>query len=357
MRVGVVCPYGLDAAGGVQSQVIGLADALRREGHDVTIISPVDGCAPVEGVIGVGRSISFRVNGSNAPMAPHPAALAGTAAVLRRERFDVVHLHEPLAPSITIAALLTRPAPLVGTFHAAGDRTPYRWCGPPLRRLARRVDLRVAVSPEARRLAQRRLGGTYELLPNGIDLGRYARPPSVESADPPAVLFLGRHEPRKGLDVLLEAFDRPGVAAQLWIAGQGPDTDRLRRRWAGRVGISWLGRLDEAEKIDRLHRAAVLCVPSLHGESFGVVLLEAMAAGTPIVASDLPAYRSLAGDAALLVPAGDPTTLAVGLRRVLGEAGLAPALRARGEATASPFGLDELARAYVSLYERLAEAS
>jgi phosphatidyl-myo-inositol alpha-mannosyltransferase len=334
--------------------VLGLAAALRALGHDVEVLAPGSG-PPCPGVTSVGRSVSIRVNGSVAPMAPHPAAAWRTVRRLRGGDFDVLHLHEPLAPSITIPALLVHPAPSVATFHAAGDRTPYRWFGPPLRRLARRLDARVAVSGPAQRLVLRHLGGPCEVLGNGVDVHRYASVPSAPAASP-TVLFLGRHESRKGLSVLLVAMRLLPREIELWIGGDGPARSSLQRRWPDDRRIHWLGRLADDEKIRRLRAASVLCVPSLHGESSGVVLLEAMAAGTPIVASDIAGYRSLAGDgpAALLVRPDDPMALAEGLRHVLCDPWAARRLQVAGHDRVQEFGIDALAERYVAIYERIA---
>ena len=352
MRVGLVCPYSLSVPGGVQDQVVGLARALGSLGHDVAIIAP--GAVPAEpGGTSVGRAFRFRVNGSIAPMAPQPTAAVRTVRALRRGDFDVVHLHEPLAPSITVPALLAHPAPVVGTFHAAGDRTPYRWLGASLRRLADRIDARVAVSEVALQLARTHLGGSYELLFNGIDVDRFQATPLAEVSGP-TILFLGRHEPRKGLDVLLDALSSLPPEVNVRIAGDGPATRRLRERHRDDARISWLGCLSEADKISELRSASVLCAPSRHGESFGMVLLEAMAAGTPAVASDVPGYRALSdqGEAVFLVPPGDPHVLAGGLLRVLSEDQLAARLRTRGNEHVRRFSMADLALRYVEIYER-----
>ena len=331
MRVALVCPYSLSAPGGVQSQVVGLARALGRLGHDTEIVAPGAPPGDLRG-INAGRSFGFRVNGSVAPMAPHPAAAARTVRALRGGGFDVVHLHEPLAPSITIPALLAHPAPVIATFHAAGHRTPYRWLGGTARRLATGIDARVAVSEPAAQLARRHLGGSYQLLFNGIDVARFRGVPRADGAGR-TILFLGRHEHRKGLDVLLDALCSLPPDVTVRVAGDGPITARLRALHRGDPRISWLGRLSEADKIRQLRAASVLCAPSRHGESFGIVLVEAMAAGTPAVASDVPGYRSLSdrGGAVFLVPPGDSRALAAGLLRVLSDSRLAAALRARGD--------------------------
>ncbi len=352
MRVGVVCPYSLSMDGGVQCQVVGLARALGRLGHCVEVIAPGDVLAGVDGT-SAGGAFRFRVNGSIAPMAPQPLAAIRTVRALRRGRFDVLHLHEPLAPSITVAALLAATAPIVGTFHAAGDRTPYRWLGSSLRPLADRIDACVAVSESAADLARRHLGGSYEILYNGIDVDQFqpARPATV---DRPPILFVGRHEPRKGLDVLLDAFSWLPATVALRVVGDGPATGDLRKRY-GDPRIVWLGRLSEADKIRQLHTAAVVCVPSRYGESFGMVLLEAMAAGTPIVASDVPGFRSVSGDgrAALLIPPGNPRALAAGLLRVLSDDRIAARLRAEGAKRVHRFSMDALAARYVNIYEHV----
>ena len=352
MRIGLVCPYSLSAPGGVQQQVLGLAQALKGQGHEVCVVAPGEVPRDCRG-ISAGRAFGFRVNGSIAPMAPQPAAAARAVRAIRRGSFDVLHLHEPLAPSITIPVLLAHPAPMVGTFHAAGHRTPYRWVAPLLRGLASRIDVRVAVSEPAARLAQQHIGGSYEIFFNGIDVSRY-RAPSAAPASM-TILFLGRHEPRKGLDVLLDALPLLPRRVSVRVAGTGPATARLRERYRGDERVRWLGRLTEAGKIRELHTASVLCAPSRHGESFGMILLEAMAAGTPIVASDLPGYRSLSGQAGAVhfVPPGDPGALAAGLARVLSDHRLAADLRAKGTAIVTRFSMDALALRYAQIYDSL----
>lgn len=352
MRVGLVSPYSLSLPGGVQGQVLGLARALRTLGHRVRVLGPCDGAPPEVGIIPLGDSIPTAANGSMAPVAPDPSNALRTIAALRDEQFDVVHLHEPIAPGCTVTTLVCSNAPMVGTFHAAGTSASYRWLAPFLRPLAAQLAIRCAVSEDARDLASEGLGGEYVLLHNGIDIERFtkATPWPVEG---PTVLFLSRHEERKGLDVLIDALPALPAHARVWVASDGPDTARLRAAAAGDARVEWLGRIDEHEKVRRLRAASVLCAPSLRGESFGMILLEAMAAETPIVASDLPGYRKVVGPgepAALLVPPGDAGALGTALRQVLDDHDLAATLAAAGERRAAAFSMDRLAERYVDLY-------
>jgi phosphatidylinositol alpha-mannosyltransferase len=354
VRVGLVCPYSLTVPGGVQGQVLALARSLRHQGHDVRVLGPCDGPPPDSGVTPLGDSIPTAANGSMAPIAPDPSAQLRTIRALRDERFDIVHLHEPLAPGVTQTALVFKSQPLIGTFHAAGESAAYRWLNPVVRWLAAKLDLRCAVSIDAMAMARHAVGGTYEVVFNGVELEPYvkAAPAPTEG---PTILFLGRHEPRKGLAVLLEAMGELPAGVRLWVASDGPETDVLRQRVAGDVRIEWLGRLSDQEKVSRLKAADVFCAPSLHGESFGVVLLEAMAARTVVVASELPGYANVAraDRDALLVPPGDAVALADALRRALTDDALAAALVASGEQRAAQFSMAHLAETYVELYERI----
>lgn len=353
MKVLLVCPYSLGRPGGVQGQVLALARALRLQGVVASVMAPCDGAPPEPGVADVGRSIAFAANGSVAPIAPDPAAWRRTLEVLRAEAPDVLHLHEPLVPGPTLFTLLSGVAPALGTFHASGRVPAYVWLRPVMRACSRRLAVRTAVSPEARDLAERWLGGACRVLPNGVEVEGFAK------ADPwpsegRAILFVGRHEPRKGLEVLLEAFAGLPGDVRLWVAGEGPETRRLRERVDRRLGdrIDWLGRLSGDELARRLRGAVAFCAPSLHGESFGVVLLEAMAAGTPVVASDISGYRDVARDGreALLVPPGDAGQLCRALQRVLLEPHLVGELVEAGTARAASFSMERLAERYVSLY-------
>jgi len=353
VRIGLVCPYSLTIPGGVQSQVLGLARALRTLGHAVRVLAPCDGPPPDAGVTPLGNSIPTAANGSVAPLAPDLSAQLRLIRAVRDEDFDVLHLHEPLCPGACMTACLVKPAPLVGTFHAAGTSASYRWGRPAVRWLANRLDIRCTVSDDAEELASTFLGGTYERLFNGIELTPYAKATPTPT-DRPTILFLGRHEERKGLSVLLDALIDLPSDCRLWVASDGPETVQLQRRTAGDPRIEWLGRISDDEKASRLQGATVYCAPSLRGESFGVVLLEAMAASTPIVASDLPGYRKVArpGRDALLVPPGDAEALARALRLVLSDRRTADALTESGDQRAVEFSMDHLAERYDDLYHR-----
>jgi len=353
VRIGVVCPYSLTVPGGVQAQVLGLARALRAAGHETRVLGPCDGPPPDAGVTPLGNSIPTAANGSVAPLAPDPACALRTIRALRHEAFDVIHLHEPMVPGPTMTTALLAPAPMVGTFHAAGESAAYRWLTPPLRWVASRLAYRCAVSRDAATMAQVALGGTYEVLWNGIevDLWAKAEPWPSEGA---TIFFVGRHEPRKGLEVLLDAMGHLSKGYRLWIAGEGPDTARLQARYAHDPRIEWLGRIDDAEKQRRMRAASVFCAPSLRGESFGIVLLEAMAAGTPVVASDIPGYRNVAtaGRDALLAPAGDARAVAAGIRALIDDPDLYRELAEAGMQRAEQLSMNALAERYLEIYER-----
>jgi phosphatidylinositol alpha-mannosyltransferase len=351
VRIGIVCPYSLTIPGGVQSQVLGLAKALRRLGHRVRVLGPCDGVPPEAGITPLGFSIPTAANGSVAPLAPDVACALRTIRALWDEEFDVIHLHEPLAPGPTQTALLLKTQPMIGTFHAAGDMLMYRFPG--LKWLASRMRTRAAVSQDAAQFAARHIGGEYEVLFNGIDLERFTE---VEPApvSGPTALFVGRHEPRKGLDVLVDAFGGLPADHHLWVVGTGPETERLKEQTARDHRIEWLGTVGDDDLAARMKGASVLCAPSLANESFGVVLLEAMAAGTPVVASDLAGYRNVVdrGDEAVLVPPGDSGALNRAMRSVMGSSGHNGHLVEAGRARACQFSMQRLAGLYVDLYHQ-----
>jgi phosphatidyl-myo-inositol alpha-mannosyltransferase len=353
MRVMLSCPYSLTLFGGVQGQVLGLARALREVGVDARIVAPCDGPPPEPGITTVGPSTRMPSNGSVAPIATGRAVARRTIEALRTFQPDVLHLHEPLSPGPNHAALVGTTIPAVGTFHSAraGRNGWYETFRPGLKPMMRRLAVSTAVSEEARRQVTQTFGGDCEILPNGVDVPSLADGPVTPSVAP-AILFVGRHERRKGLAILLDAFEGLDRDADLWVVGDGPHQDMLRGRGVPRV--EWLGRVSEEEKQARLRGATIACFPALDGESFGVVLLEAMAAGTALVASDIDGYRTVsrADREALLVPPGDADALRSALRALLDDPGCRAALVAEGRLRADEFSMTHLAERFLPLYER-----
>jgi phosphatidylinositol alpha-mannosyltransferase len=370
LRIALHCPYSLSVPGGVQGQVLALARELRVLGHHATVLAPIDRDRSrrvhtvyatsrpdeTENLVGLGRSVRVRANGSVAPVALGPTASIRALAALRVGQFDVLHLHEPLAPGASYACLWLSGPAKVGTFHRSGESVLYSVLGPLARAFADRLQARCAVSEQARSTVQRALGGTYELIGNGVEVDRFSRA-EPWSTDGPTVMFVGRHETRKGLAVLLDAFSRlKNPRAVCWVAGEGPETAKLKELYPPSHSIVWLGRIDDDELAMRLRGSHLACFPSLGGESFGVVLLEAMAARSAIVASDLAGYSAVAEGHAVLVKPGDAAALARQLQISVsdaesGKGGSAPAALDAAFAYASARSMSAVAKRYVSVYE------
>lgn len=362
LRVAMFCPYSLSIPGGVQTQVLGLAHALRRSGHEVRVLGPCDGPPPAPFVTPLGDSLPTAANGSIAPLAPDPSAALRTIRVLRDEQFDVWHLHEPLAPGPTLTALTLRTRPIVATFHAAGRSSSYRFLKPVLKPLVKRIDHKVAVSSDAKELVEGHFPGEYEVLFNGVELdstesaGLVGERVNDRNETEQSILFVGRHEERKGLSTLLEAVEilyrEHNSRVTCHIIGHGPDSERLREKYADPERFRWHGQVSEVEKLSRMRDATAFVAPALRGESFGVVLLEAMAASTVVIASDIPGYRNVAthGVDALLVPPGDAMALASCLREVLADESVRDDLVTKGLETAASMSMDRLAGLYVDRY-------
>jgi len=317
VKVALVCPYDWSRPGGVRNHVAHLAVFLAAD-HEVRILAPAaagwPGAATADPlareVTVVGRPLPVRYNGSVAPVALSPAVGRRVVAALRAFDPHVVHVHEPIAPLVSLAAAAWGPPPLVATFHAWGRSTrAYRLTQPLAGRVARRLDARIAVSPAAQQYAADALGlplGAFRVVPNGVDEPAFAAAqPLPELADPgrPLLLFVGRLEPRKGLDVAIRAFLRlraAGSRLRLCVVGDGPERSRAQEMVPPslRPDVLFVGRVDAAE-LPRYHASADLFLaPATGGESFGIVLLEAMAAGLPPVASDIPGYAPCSATAA-----------------------------------------------------------
>ncbi len=252
MKIAMLSPYSLARPGGVQGQVVGLARSLRAQGHDVTVVAPGSEGDRLPAAVGehvlIGRPTELHSNGSVAPVALWPSAALRAERFVRTGGFDVVHVHEPLAPVAAYGLVLTAPLPMVGTYHRSGVS---RWVAPlkPLAELVgRRMQVRVAVSEAARETGSHAGGGAFEVLFNGIDMDRFeSASPRRDEEGRPVVVFLGRHEQRKGLNVLLDAFAELERPAVLWVIGEGPATEVQRRRYPESDRVRWLGARDDGE--------------------------------------------------------------------------------------------------------------
>ena len=317
MKVALVCPYDLGRFGGVQDQTMRLASWLRDAGHDAWVVGP--GRGP-EGTVSVGPVTVVPANGSATPIGLAPGAVRRVAAAVRAA--DVVHVHEPLMPLVSLAASMRGSIPMVGTFHADAPhavRFGYRRLFGLTGGRVGRLGVVTAVSPVA--AAPLTNVVRHRLVPNGLDIATYL---DAGSPIPGRVLFIGRDDPRKGLDVFTAAADKiaAGHTGASFVAAGGPEKGR-------RGVVDLIGRIPEADKPALLASADVFVAPNRGGESFGIALAEAMAAGCAIVASALPAFAHVLGDAGVLVPPGDPEAVASAvlellsddeLRRPLGEA-------------------------------------
>lgn len=287
MRVGLVCPYSLDVPGGVQNHVLGLAHALRQRGHEVSVLAPGD--AP--GVVSLGRALPLPYKGATGRVSFGPVTATRVGRWLDEGKFDIVHVHEPLTPSASLLAVRAAEVPVVATFHIAQERPRALVASANLLRpLLGRIDAHVAVSETAARTVRRYLPVQLEVIPNGLDTRSYD---GDRVRDGRTVLFLGRiDERRKGLQPLLEAWPTIGEhrpTARLLVAGPG-------RAPAVPRNVEVLGELTEPAKRQALRDADLVVAPNTHGESFGLVLVEAMAAGTPVLAHGLRAFRDVLGD-------------------------------------------------------------
>ncbi|MGY1803995.1 glycosyltransferase family 4 protein [Blastococcus sp. SYSU D00922] len=365
MRIGLVCPYQWDVPGGVQYHVRDLAETLRGMGHHVEILTPAEREESLTDpwITFAGRTVPIPYNGSMASVQFGPVSAARVRRWLRDGHFDVVHVHEPAPPSVGLLVCMIADGPIVATFHAATTRSKWlaAW-GPVVRPWLERISGRIAVSDFARRVQVEHLGGDAVIIPNGVHVGFFADGPTLpgyaRGVDGPTIGFLGRYlEPRKGLPVLLEAMrsvvrEHPG--ARLLVAGRG-DADELWQLVGEdlRPHVSLLGEVSEADKAAFLRSVDVYCAPNLLGESFGVILIEAMAAGAPIVASDLDAFARVLedGEAGVLVRRGDAAALGRALCELLADPARRAELSAAGPRAAAAYDWQVLARRILAVYE------
>jgi phosphatidylinositol alpha-mannosyltransferase len=335
LRIGIVCPYSFDVPGGVQFHVRDLAEALGELGHTVSVLAPADDDTPLpDYMTPAGRAVPVHYNGSVARMTFGPMSARRVRKWLQNGEFDILHLHEPVTPSLGMLALWIASGPIVATFHTALLRSrALQVAYPIVRPSLEKICARIAVSEDARRTLVEHLGGDAVVIPNGVyaDRFREALPDPAWSGTPeaPTIAFLGRlDEPRKGLPVLIGAVrgvlaEHPG--ARFLVAGRGDGAEELRQSLGSFAGsVELLGPISDEEKARLLSSADVYCAPHTGGESFGIVLVEAMSAGATVVASDLGAFRRVLdeGAAGVLFRNGDSDDLASTLNRVIGDAEL-----------------------------------
>ncbi|WP_402466262.1 glycosyltransferase family 4 protein [Isoptericola aurantiacus] len=364
MRVGIVCPYSFDAPGGVQFHVRDLAEALRTRGHEVSVLAPAGDDTEVPDVVtSAGRAVPVRYNGSVARLAFGPRAASRVRRWIDAGDFDVLHLHEPMTPSVSMLALWVAHGPVVATFHTSQVRSrALQVAFPLLRQSLEKISARIAVSEDARRTLVDHLGGDAVVVPNGVYVDGFDVAPDPRwqgTSEAPTIAFLGRlDEPRKGLQVLAEAAPRilrsvPG--ARFLVAGRG---DAGRAAAEAALGeharsVEWLGGVSDADKAALLRSADLYVAPQTGGESFGIVLVEAMSAGTGVVASDLGAFRRVLDDGAAgrLFRTGEPDDLAAAVLAALADPADTQARRERASRFVRHFDWSTVTDQVLAVYE------
>ena len=360
MKIGICAPYDLARSGGVNTVIRAQAGALRQIGHDVCVFGAAS--APLQdGEVSLGGCLSIVVGETETGFGVDPRSWWTTKRLLREKRFDVVHMHEPLMPLPPWFVLWQADAPVIATFQTYREQG-HRWY-PKYKRifdpLMARVDVRLAGSEAAKRTVAAHFPGDYEILPNGIDVEHFAAPaprPAVMPAGRRHVLYIGRIEPRKGVDRLVRAMQivqRQVAGVQLVVAGRGPDREAIQSL-ARELDVRAVfpDRVSDDELPGLYQSADVVCSPALGDESFGLVLLEAMAAGRPIVASNIDGYAELLTPAgsARLAKVGDVTALAEEISAVLTDASLARTLGERGATAAKNYDRIVIARRLEEIY-------
>jgi phosphatidylinositol alpha-mannosyltransferase len=362
VRVGLVCPYSWDVPGGVQEHIRDLAETLMDLGHQVSVITPADDDTVLPAyVVSAGRAVPVPYNGSVGRVAFGFLSASRVRRWLKEGQFDVLHVHEPAAPSLSLLAAWSATGPIVATVHIANPRSRLLHAATPiLEYVGEKISARIAVSEAARTTLVEHLGGDAVLIPNGVTVRRYEKADPLPGWPGPggALGFLGRmDEARKGLAVLLAAFgilgpQRPGL--RLLIAGPGDAEEAMEKvPPALRDRVVLLGQVSEEDKVRVYHSVDVFCAPNTGGESFGIVLAEAMAAGAPIVASDLDAFRMVlrGGEAGELFATGDPDALAQAAARLLDDPARRAELSAAARRAVRAFDWPAVAREVVQVYE------
>jgi phosphatidyl-myo-inositol alpha-mannosyltransferase len=373
VRIALLSPYSWTYPGGVTRHVESLASELTASGHDARILAPFDpddalsrrlhrGARPQlrsrpDNLVSLGRTVGIPANGAVSNVSWSASAVHAMRAELRNGGYDVAHIHEPVVPYLGWDALMSAAElPLVGTFHTYSENLITNGGAAVIlggRRRMNRLHVRIAVSEAAAWTARRFYGGRYRVIPNGVDL--FEDPATVKAArgDPLRILFIGQAVERKGLPVLLRAFEalREHVPATLTLVGAGPE--EVAHMMLDDRGVEALGKVSEERKREELARAQVLCAPSLHGESFGMVLTEALAAATPVLASDIPGYRDVVRHETdgLLVAPGDAVGLAESLRRLALDEGMRARMASAARERAERFAWSHVAAEVLDSYE------
>ncbi|MGI8415006.1 MAG: glycosyltransferase family 4 protein [Nakamurella sp.] len=367
MKVGLVCPYSLDIPGGVQAHVADLARVLIDMGHDVSVLAPGDDDADQpDYVVSAGRSVGIPYNGSVARLAFGPLSYTRVRRWIRAGDFDVLHVHEPVAPSLSLLATMVAEGPLVATFHTSNSRSRMLAAFQPvLQPFLEKITGRIAVSELARQVQVEHLGGDAVIIPNGVDVDFFAKAKPLPGypRQGGTIGFIGRFdEPRKGMTILLQAMRRllprrPDL--QLLVAGAG-DADELAKEAGPQLAdhLVNLGLVSDRDKARLLRSVDVYCAPNTGGESFGIILTEAMSAGTPVVASELEAFDSVleGGRAGLLTPVGDSAALATAISGLLDHPERGRALAAAGRTAVAAYDWKSVANRVVMVYETVIAA-
>lgn len=362
MRIGIVCPYAWDAPGGVRSHIADLAQTLIARGHEVSVLAPIDEHEDVpDWIVDGGRPVSVPYNGSVAKLSFGVKATGRVRRWIRDGDFDVLHVHEPLAPSLSLLACWVGRGPIVATWHSSSERSRMLSAGFYIAQTAmEKVTARIAVSEDARRFLVGHVGGDAVLIPNGVRVSDFVTDDRLTAFDPerPSMVFLGRmDEPRKGLHVLVGAL--PEIVAkvpdlQVVIVGPG-DIDEQRESLdpSVRDNVVYLGRVSDTDKARAFASADIYIAPHTGGESFGIVLAEAMAASTAVLASDLPAFRNVLadGEAGRLFPTGDCAALAQAAVDLLTNAPAREALVAAGRLRVMDFDWDHVVDDVLAVYD------
>jgi phosphatidylinositol alpha-mannosyltransferase len=364
MRIGIVCPYSFDVPGGVQFHVRDLAEHLIGLGHEVSVLAPADDDTPLPWYVeGAGRAVPVKYNGSVARLAFGPVSRVRVRRWLAEGDFDVLHIHEPVSPSLSMLALWAATGPIVATFHTSNLRSRVMQAAyPVLRPSLEKIAARIAVSEDARRTLVEHIGGDAVVIPNGVYVDRFAtavpRPEWQGTPERPTVAFVGRiDESRKGLPVLAAAIPdvlarRPGT--RFLVLGRGDGDEALEGlSVAQRSAVELLGPLGDADKAALLRSVDVYVAPHTGGESFGIVLVEAMSAGAPVLASDLGAFRRVLDDGELgvLFPVGDAGALASSLVALLEDPGERARLVASASRAVRRYDWSRVASEVLAVYE------